>query len=104
MVKINIFDNPFYKGTEFADLLGGYDSNLWLDLFIKADKINPNLAQSLMYLRNTGCRLHERKEFNFRIMPIEDYWDQAGVNYEEEKKCLNPYREDIIKLLKGLRL
>lgn len=104
MIKVNIFDSDLLQGTEFHDQLGGYDSNLWLDLFKKADKINPDLAQRLMYLRNVGCRLHESEKFGYMIMPIEDYWELSGSIYGEEKICLNPYRDDVIKLLRGLRV
>lgn len=100
---IGIFDDPIFPGTEFVDNLGGYDSNLWLELFMRADKLNPDLAQRLMYLRNVGCRLSESDKFGYVIMPIEDYWEQSGSVYEEEKQCLVPYREDIIRLLRGLR-
>jgi len=100
---MGIFDTPIFPGTEFQDILGGYDSDLWLQLFVQADKINPDLAQRLMYLRNVGCRLSESDRFNFMIVPIEDYWDQAGVSYNEEKQCLFKYREDLIRLLRGLR-
>lgn len=100
---MSIFDEPIFPGIEFIDNLGGYDSNLWLELFIRADKINPDLAQRLMYLRNVGCRLHESDKFGYAIMPIDDFWEQSGSKYEEEKQCLVPYREEIIRLLRGLR-
>ena len=88
--------------TEFLDDLGGYDSGLWLELFVRADKIDPEIAQRLMYLRNTGCRLQEDVKFGYSIIPIEDYWDQAGVSYAEERKCLFIYKHEVIKLLRGL--
>ena len=100
---MNIFDSELLQGTEFSDHLGGYDSYLWLELFIQADKISPDLAQRLQYLRNVGCRLSQSDKFGYMIIPIEDYWEQAGVVYAEEKKCLNEYRDDVIKLLRGLR-
>jgi len=101
---MGIFDPPIFPGTEFHDQLGGYDSNLWLQLFMGADKINPDFAQRLQYLRNVGCRLSESEKFKFMIVPIEDYWDQAGVSYNEEKQCLGKYKDDLIKLLRGLKL
>lgn len=85
------------------DNLGGYDSELWLELFVRADKINSDLVQRLMYLRNVGCRLNPSEKFGYTIIPIEDYWEQSGVNYDEEKQCLEDYRDAIIKLLRGLR-
>lgn len=100
---MSIFDEPIFPGKEYRDSLGGYDSDLWLELFIQADKINENLCQCLMYLRNTGCRLNPSDKFGYTIIPIEDYWEQAGVSYSEEKQCLNPYRDDVIRLLRGLR-
>ena len=103
MIKIGIFDPPIFPGTEFHDELGGYDSGLWLQLFVEADKISPDLSQRLMYLRNTGCRLSKSDKFNYIIQPIEDYWDQAGVNYNTEKQCLNKYRAEIVNLLRGLK-
>jgi hypothetical protein len=56
-----------------------------------------------MYLRNVGCRLNPSEKFGYTIIPIEDYWEQSGVEYEEEKKYLNDYRDAVIKLLRGLK-
>jgi len=100
---MNIFDDPIFPGTEFHDQLGGYDSNLWQELFIRADQVSPDLAQRLMYIRNVGCRLHQSVKFGYVIMPVEDYWEQAGAIYDEEKQCLVPYRHEIIRLLRGLK-
>lgn len=93
MVKINIFNDPIFPGTEFHDQLGGYDSNLWLELFVRADKINPDLAQRLMYLRNVGCRLHESAKFGFIIVP---------EVCEQEKMDRSTYFRDIKEINKKL--
>lgn len=103
MGKINIFDSELMGGVEYRDNLGGHDSSLWIELFVRADRINPDLAQRLMYLRNVGCRLSESEKFGYIIIPIEDYWEQSGVSYQEERKCLEPFRDDVIRLLRGLR-
>lgn len=100
---MNIFDSELMQGIEYRDKLGGHDSELWLVLVSRAHEINPDLAERLLYLRNTGCRLEPSEKFGYMIIPIEDYWEQSGVSYIEERKCLEKYRDDVIRLLRGLR-
>jgi len=101
---MGLFDIGIFPGTEFFDAFGGTDSQLWLELFVRADKINPDLSQRLMYLRNVGCRLQEDVKFGFVIVPVvgKDGWE-SRAKYDEEKQCLVPYRMEVIRLLKGLR-
>jgi hypothetical protein len=93
-------DDPLIIGSQLSNLLGGTDSKMWIKLFIAADKINPDFAARLMYMRNSGCRLQKSNDFGYVIQPIKAFWDETF--YKQEKMCLMPYREDLIRLLRGL--
>jgi hypothetical protein len=90
------------KGTEFIDLFGGSDSDLWLKLFVEADKINPDLASRLMHMRNGGCCLQKNDKFGYVIVPVLGEWEKQGLSYDVEKKCLIPYRDKIVQLMRYL--
>lgn len=100
---MSIFEEQVFPGVEYIDTYKLPDSNLWLELFVAADKINPDLAHRLMYLRNTGCKLQENEKFGYVIVPVisKKAWASREL-YDQEKQCLIPYREEIIGLLRGL--
>ena len=101
---MGLFDESTFPGYEFVDALGGHDSRLWLELFIQADKINHDFQARLQYLRNTGCRLEENEKFGYVIVPIidSDHW-KSQEQYDEEKRCLIPFRTEIVNLLRWLK-
>lgn len=93
-------------GTEYRDHYGNIhpdDSELWLNLFILADKTNPELAAVLMYLRNTGCVLIPNREYGYIIRPVigEDGWESEAV-YNQEKGYLKQHYKIVVGLLKEL--
>jgi hypothetical protein len=94
-------DDPLILGTELSNKLGGNDSDLWIKLFIAADKINHDFAARLMYMRNSGCRLQKSNKFGHVIMPIKALWESEEF-YKQEKQCLVPFKDELIGLLKKL--
>ncbi len=83
------------------------DSNLWLELFILADKVSHELTVRLEWLRAVGANLVFDQQYGFRIVPI---IDPAGMNgwhsqqqYDAEKICLEPFFREVIEALKELR-
>lgn len=85
-----------------AELSPG-DSHLWLQLFIDADEVHPELTAMLMYIRGTGAVLVPSMKFGYVIKPIlgENAWATID-QYNLEKQCLSPFREELLKLLKNL--
>lgn len=75
------------------------DSQDWLDLFIVAQK-NRELYARLFYLRGAGTRLVRNRQWGYVFQPV------IGVNgwksmeeYNQEKQCLNMYRDEVVALL-----
>lgn len=108
MDKINIFDgvkvfpvSKYFKGKEYRDEIGGKNSDLWLEIFVEADKISPDLEAVLMYMRNAGCDLELNETMGYKIIEMPGYW-QAG-EYDREKQCLGKYRNEIIGLFRRMR-
>jgi hypothetical protein len=104
--QLSIFEQTGYM---YQDLypFSQQDSNLWLELFIIADKVNPDMAHRLEYIRATGAWLVPDNEFGYVIKPI---IDPSGTNgwssmeqYLKERQCLDPYIKQIIEALKELR-
>lgn len=79
------------------------DSGHWLVLFEEADKVDQELCSILMYMRGGGARLVPNSKFGYVIQPIigQGAWESQEV-YGAERLALNPYREQLTKLLKGL--
>ncbi len=83
------------------------DSNLWLELFILADKVSHELTVRLEWLRAVGANLVFDQQFGFRIVPIIDSTGTNGWHsqqqYDAEKACLEPFFREVIEALKELR-
>jgi hypothetical protein len=94
-------DDPIIIGSILSDELGGNDSKMWLKLFVEADKISNDFSARLMYMRNSGCCLQKNTKINYKIMPIKALWESEKL-YNQEKKCLTPYIEELVSLLRGL--
>lgn len=80
------------------------DHRLWMELFIQSEKIDRNLTSILMYVRNTGAKLIRNSEYGYIIRPVigQDGWT-SKEEYERERQCMTPYKNEIVKLLGGLR-
>lgn len=92
-------------GTVFRDdyIYSPDDSNLWLNLFVEADKIDPNLSSVLMYIRNTGAKLIPNREYGYIIRPvIGSHGFHSQAEYDKEKKYLNKHRDKVVKLLRKI--
>lgn len=99
---MGILDTGFTFHDDYN--LSPQDSELWMKLFVRAEKIDRELCSILMYVRNTGAKLIRSREYGYVIRPV------IGVDgfstqeeYEHERECLNPYRDEIIKLLQELK-
>lgn len=101
---INMFETNLFPGSVYCDEYGGYDSDLWIELFILAGDISEDFARRLIYLRKAGCRLQKHKKFGYVIVPVigKEGWESKEI-YDNEKQCLFPYREDLIVIFKILR-
>ena len=97
-------------GYTYSDLYPNspQDSRLWLELFIIVDKINPDLAKRLEYIRTTGARLIMDRQWGFIIQPIIDPsgisgWSSEFEYQQEKSQYLNFYSNEIIAGLSELR-
>ena len=79
------------------------DSDLWLDLFMLADVVDPDLAARLQYLRNAGTKLVKDAKWGYKLVPHvgPEGW-QTVAEYQKEAECLKPYRSQLIMILKKL--
>ncbi|SDF65191.1 hypothetical protein [Sporolituus thermophilus] len=99
-----------YDGTQEATDTGAglspADSHLWQWLISEAAKIDVDFAARLKYIRGTGAKLEPDARLGYKIVPIIDASGQNGwpswEMYEAERWCLNPYREQLVGLLKRL--
>ena len=79
------------------------DTHLWLILLREAKSLDIELWSKLAYLRGAGCRLEQGTK-GYVIRPIIDAEGKRGwtsvEEYDREKQCLEPYRQDVVRLLK----
>lgn len=80
------------------------DHRLWMALFDLAIKyVGRDLCDRLQYLRGAGCRLMPHSKYGYVIRPIIGAFAWSSrAEYEREAKCLNPYKEKLVRLLKRL--
>lgn len=80
------------------------DHDLWMKLFYLADKyVGKDLCDRLQYIRAGGCHLEPHPQYGYVIRPIIGPIGWASKHqYEQERKCLNPYKEKLVRLLKRL--
>lgn len=78
------------------------DHKLWMTLFDLAyTKVGRDLCDRLQYLRGAGCRLLPHSKYGYVIRPIIGAFAWESENqYRNEAKCLNPYKDKLIRLLK----
>lgn len=91
-----IYSDTFYT-------ISPEDSDLWMDLFMYADILDPYFAGVLQYLRNTGTKLVKDERFGYRLVPVigADGWESMA-QYKQETEYLKPYRSQLILILKKL--
>jgi len=79
------------------------DSELWLDLFMLADKMDPELAAILQYLRNAGTQLVADVKWGYKLVPFvgKEGWESVE-QYQKEAEYLKPFRNQLIIILKKL--
>lgn len=80
------------------------DSELWMDLFLLADLMDPEFAAILQYLRNTGTKLVKDEKWGYRLVPHigVDGW-QTVDEYKRESKYLLPFKNQLAMILKKLK-
>lgn len=85
-------------------MISPHDHNLWMKLFYLAEKfVGRDLCDRLQYLRNCGCRLEVHPQYGYVIRPVIGPFSWNSKNqYNEERKCLNPYKDKVVWLLKRL--
>ena len=93
--------NSIYSDTYYT--VSPEDSDLWMDLFMYADILDPYFAGILQYLRNTGTKLVKDERFGYRLVPVigADGWESMA-QYKQETEYLKPYRNQLILILKKL--
>ena len=93
--------DAIYKDTFSA--VSPDDSDLWLDLFLYADRIDPEFAGILQWLRNTGTMLKPDAKWKYKLVPHvgNDGWS-SKEEYQQESVALKPYRTQLIMILKKL--
>lgn len=82
------------------------DARLWIYLFAEAYQRDRELYARLIYLRGTGVSLVETKgSIPYKIVPIIDVdkgWS-SQAEYDEERKCLIPFKDMVIECLKAIK-
>lgn len=100
-----LFDGMQEAADTGADI-SPEDSHLWQRLISEAAKINIDFVARLKYIRGAGAKLEPDARLGYKIVPIIDASGQNGwpswEAYEAERWCLNPYREQLVNLLKRL--
>ena len=80
------------------------DSYLWLDLFMMADIVDPELAGILQWLRNTGTMLKPDEKFKYKLVPwVGDEGWSSEAEYRKESAALKPYRTQLVMMLRKLK-
>ena len=80
------------------------DSERWLDLFLLADKLDPEFATILQYLRNAGTTLVKDAKWGYRLVPYVGHegWETVE-QYRQEAKYLQPFKNQLALILKKLK-
>ncbi|WP_434132727.1 hypothetical protein KIAC18_000269 [Sporomusa sphaeroides] len=84
------------------------DSNLWIELFVIASGINPDIAKRLEYIRAVGAVLVFDNQYGFKIEPMVDGkgvtgWSSIQQYMSERKNVLEPCGQYIVQALGELR-
>ena len=80
------------------------DSNAWIELLSKAREIDKEFYARLYYIRGGGTRLIRDYRWGYVLQPIITGDNATGwlnwEQYEEEKRCLDGYVQQLISLLR----
>ena len=87
----------------FADLSPG-DSELWIIVLSKAREIDKEFYARLYYMRGGGTQLVQHYQWGYMLRPIITGDNATGwlslAQYEEEKRCLDGYVQQLISILR----
>ncbi|MCM0759594.1 hypothetical protein M7775_13630 [Sporomusa sphaeroides DSM 2875] len=99
-----------FGGYSYEDLYPYHpeDSRLWIELFVIADKINPDIAKRLEYIRTVGAVLIFDNQYGFRIEPMVDGqgvtgWSSIQQYVTERDAVLKPVGQQVMQALGELR-
>ncbi len=103
-MKQRVFDRE--SGAIYSDTfynVSPEDSDLWMDLFMYADILDPYFAGILQYLRNSGTKLVKDEKFGYRLVPyVGDKGWESVKQYKQEVEYLKPYRTQLVMILRKL--
>ena len=87
----------------FADL-SPEDSALWIVVLSKAREMDKEFYARLYYLRGGGTQLVQHYQWGYVLRPIITGDNATGwlslAQYEEEKRCLDGYVQQLISILR----
>lgn len=80
------------------------DSEIWIILLSKAREIDKEFYARLYYMRGGGTRLVRDYRWGYVLQPIITGDNATGwlslAQYEEEKRCLDGYLQQLISILR----
>lgn len=99
------------QATEYACVdpyvvMSPQDSALWVVALTKAREMDKEFYVRLYYMRGLGTQLVRHQRWGYVLRPLitgdsaNGWLNQAA--YEEEKRCLEPYAQQLIQLLQML--
>lgn len=79
------------------------DTNVWLDIFMQVHE-NRELYARLFFIRGGGTKLVKNQKWGYIFQPIIGFnaWESMA-QYDQEKQCLNEYKNDVVKILQGIK-
>jgi len=79
------------------------DAIFWLQLYVSADALNPDLYKNLRIMRNHGTQIVAGKN-GYVIRPVirEGAWRSQGEYNRHRDKLIAPHRDTITRMLKNL--
>ena len=80
------------------------DSEIWIILLSKAREIDKEFYARLYYMRGGGTQLVRNERWGYVLRPIITGDNATGwlslAQYEEEKRCLDGYAQQLISILR----
>lgn len=82
------------------------DSTLWVVALTKARELDKEFYVRLYYMRGLGTQLAQHPRWGYVLRPFITGDSTTGwasqAEYESEKQCLEPYTQQLIRLLRML--
>ena len=109
VLRVEAKRNPeVWPVTEYSDDFNVYhpeDHHQWMWLFFHAPFYSADLADVLCFLRAGGTILVHDAVYGYRLEPVigGHGWPDQNA-YDDVKAPLNDYLNEVLELLKGLRL